>query len=59
MAPLLNDGVRLRLIRLKGLMQTGVVNFDLISNETLFNVILSEFTNEQVDALMKDWNITK
>jgi hypothetical protein len=41
----------------KGLIQTGVVNFDVISNETLFTVILSEFTNEQVKTLMKDWNV--
>ena len=40
----------------KGLIQTGVINFDVISNETLFAVILSEFSHEQVDALMKDWN---
>jgi hypothetical protein len=40
----------------KGLIQTGVVNFDVISNETLFGVILSEFSHEQVEALMKDWN---
>lgn len=43
----------------KGLTQTGVINFDLISNETLFTVILSEFSHEQVEALMKDWNIIK
>jgi DNA-binding Lrp family transcriptional regulator len=41
----------------KGLIQTGVVNFDVISNETLFTVILSEFSHEQVEATMKDWNI--
>lgn len=40
----------------KGLIQTGVINFDLISNETLFTVILSEASQEQVEALMKDWN---
>ena len=41
----------------KGLIQTGVINLDIISNETLFAVILSEFSHEQVEALMKDWNI--
>ena len=40
----------------KGLMQTGVINLDVISNETLFAVILSEATHEQVEALKKDWN---
>ena len=39
-----------------GLIQTGVINFDLISNETLFTVILTEASQEQVEALMKDWN---
>jgi hypothetical protein len=41
----------------KGLIQTGVINLDVISNETLFAVILSELSHEQVEALMKDWNI--
>ena len=40
----------------KGLIQTGVINLDVISNETLFAVILSEFSHEQAEALMKDWN---
>lgn len=40
----------------KGLIQTGVINLDIISNETLFTVILSEASHEQVEALMKDWN---
>ena len=40
----------------KGLIQTGVINFDVISNETLFAVILTELSHEQVEALMKDWN---
>jgi hypothetical protein len=40
----------------KGLIQTGVVNFDVISNETLIIVILSESTDEQFEALMKDGN---
>jgi hypothetical protein len=41
----------------KGLIQTGVINLDVISNETLFAVILSELSHEQVEALTKDWNI--
>ena len=40
----------------KGLIQTGVVNFDVISNQTLITVILSEFTDEQLEAQMKDSN---
>jgi DNA-binding Lrp family transcriptional regulator len=41
----------------KELIQTGVVNFDVISNETLFVVILTEFSSEQREDLMKDWNL--
>lgn len=41
----------------KGLMQKGVINLDVISNETLFAVILTEFSHEQIEALMKDWNV--
>jgi hypothetical protein len=45
----------------KSLIQTGVVNFDVISNETLFTVILSEIshkaTDEEIKDFMKDWNI--
>ena len=41
----------------KGLIQTGVINLDVISNETLFAVILSELSHEQIEALMKDWKI--
>lgn len=41
----------------KDLIQTGVVNFDVISNETLFTVILSEFSNPQIREMLKDWNI--
>ncbi len=41
----------------KGLIQTGVINLDVISNETLFAVILTELSHEQVEALKKDWNI--
>jgi hypothetical protein len=36
------------------LMQTGVINFDVISNQTLLAVILSEASYEQLQALMKD-----
>ena len=43
----------------KQLMETGVINFDLISNQTLLTVVLSEASNEQIQALMKDWNIIK
>jgi hypothetical protein len=41
----------------KDLTQTGVVNFDVISYETLFTVILSEFSNQQIRETLKDWNI--
>lgn len=45
----------------KGLIKTGVINFDVISNETLFTVIMSEAsrvaTDEQFQDFMKDWNI--
>jgi len=41
----------------KGLIQRGVINLDVISNETLFAVILSELSHEQIEALMKDWNV--
>ena len=44
----------------KRLIQTGVVNFDVISNETLFIVILLEASrkasDEQLQDFMKDWN---
>jgi len=44
----------------KGLIQTGVVNFDVISNETLFTVILLEASrgasDEQLQDFMKEWN---
>jgi len=43
----------------KNLMQTGVVNIDLISNQTLLAVILSEFSNEELEKLMKDWKVLK
>jgi hypothetical protein len=43
----------------KNLMQTGVVNIDLISNQTLLTVILSEFSNEELEKLMKDWKVLK
>jgi len=44
----------------KGLIQTGVVNFDVVSNETLFTVILleasREASDEQLQDFMKEWN---
>jgi hypothetical protein len=44
----------------KGLIQTGVVNFDVISNETLYTVILMEASRgaskEQLQDFMKEWN---
>lgn len=40
---------------IKGLIQTGVINLDHIKNETLFAVILSEFSPEQVEETVKDW----
>jgi len=40
----------------KGLIQTGVVNLDVISNETLFTVIMTEASHEQLENMMKDWN---
>ena len=33
----------------KGLMQKGVINLDVISNETLIAVILMEFSREQIE----------
>jgi len=39
----------------KGLMQTGVLNFDVISNQTLLAVILSEASYEQLQALTKEF----
>jgi hypothetical protein len=41
---------------IKGLIEKGVVNFDVISNQTLFMVMLSEFTDEQVKTSMKGWD---
>lgn len=35
----------------KGLMQKGVINLDVISNETLLTVILAELSHEQIEAL--------
>jgi hypothetical protein len=43
----------------KNLMQTGVVNIDVISNQTLLAVILSEFSNEELKKVMKDWKVLK
>jgi hypothetical protein len=43
----------------KGLMHTGVINFDVISNQTLLAVILSEASHEQLQATMKEWNFIK
>jgi len=40
-----------------GLMQKGVINLDVISNETLLAVILTELSHEQIEDLMKDWNV--
>jgi hypothetical protein len=40
----------------KELMQTGVINIDVISNQTLLAVILSEAGYEQLQALMKKWS---
>lgn len=44
----------------KGLIQTGVINFDVISNETLFTVILTEashaISDEQLQEFVKDWS---
>lgn len=39
----------------KGLMQTGVINIDVISNETLLGVILMETSHEQLLALVKKY----
>ncbi len=43
----------------RGLINTGVVNLDVISNDMLFNVIISEIsrvaTDEQIADFMKDW----
>jgi hypothetical protein len=40
----------------KELMQTGVINIDVISNQTLLAVILSEAGYEQLQPLMKRWS---
>ena len=40
----------------KGLMQTGVINLDVISNQTLLTLILSEASNEQLQTLMKEFH---
>lgn len=44
----------------KNLVQTGVINFDVISSETLFNVIMMEFSHiatiEQLEGFLKDWD---
>jgi hypothetical protein len=43
----------------KNLMQTGVVNLDVISNRTLLAVILSQATNEDYEQFKKDWSLSK
>jgi hypothetical protein len=44
----------------KNLMQTGLINFDVISNETLFTVVLSELSKKasdiQLQDFMKEWS---
>lgn len=44
---------------IKELIEKGVINFDVISNYTLGNLLISEASNEQVQAFLKDWNIKK
>jgi hypothetical protein len=41
---------------IKGLIEKGVVNFDVISNQTLMTVMLSEFTDEQLKTV-KGWDV--
>jgi hypothetical protein len=40
---------------IKGLIEKGVVNFDVIANQTLITVMLSEFTDEQLKTV-KGWD---
>jgi hypothetical protein len=41
----------------KKLMETGVINIDLISNQTLLAMILSESSYADLEALMKSWTL--
>jgi hypothetical protein len=43
----------------KNLMQTGVINLDLISNRTLFSVLLSQASNEDLEKVLKEWRNKK
>lgn len=40
---------------IKKLMETGVINLDLISNQTLLAIVLSEGSYADLEALMKSW----
>lgn len=41
----------------KNLMETGVINLDVISNRTLLSVILSKLSNEEYEKFVKDWRL--
>jgi hypothetical protein len=43
----------------KNLMETGVINLDLISNRTLLAVIISQFSNKELENFMSKWKISK
>jgi hypothetical protein len=43
----------------KNLMQTGVVNIDQISNQTLLAVIISQFSTKDLEEVMKNWKVLK
>lgn len=43
----------------KNLIQTGVINLDLISNQTLLAVIISQFSSVELEKLMKKWKVSK
>jgi len=43
----------------KTLIQTGVINLDVISNRTLLSVMLSQASNEEYEKFMKDWKFLK
>jgi hypothetical protein len=43
----------------KDLMQSGVINLDLISNRTLLSVILTQASDEEMKKFAIDWNLIK
>jgi hypothetical protein len=43
----------------KNLMQTGVVNLDLINNRTLLTVILSQASKDDLEKVLEEWKNKK